>query len=388
MENIGYTGGYIGEIRRLGHWIISQGCTTRWNDYSEIEAVIREIYHNRHTLTNNLRSLRVIYRYDVLGELPDGHKHFHTPSRYDNLSEGFKGIVDTACMVISGNGKNPSSAKYALISFLSDMQSAGAVSLADITQEAVLQAFSPKGTPIKSQSFKYNVEYGLRACSSVYGEALIGKVITYLPCIPAFGRNIQFLTPEEIQAISKTITHDSSISLQDKAIITIALHTGMRGCDICALRISSIDWHNDRLSITQSKTGRPLELPMRAVVGNALFDYITQERPDTDLPYVFLSVNHPYRRLHTSNLDAICVKIMHKSGIRTGKKDRKGIHLFRHNIATSMLAKGVAQPIISSTLGHASPHTLRHYLDADLQSLKACGLSISAYPVGKEVFGQ
>lgn len=127
---------------------------------------------------------------------------------------------------------------------------------------------------------------------------------------------------------------------------------------------------------------------MRAVVGNALFDYITQERPDTNLPYVFISVNHPHRRLHTSNLDAICVKIMHKAGIRTGKKDRKGIHLFRHNIATSMLAKGVSQPIISSTLGHASPHTLRHYLYADLQSLKACGLSIAAYPVRKEVFGQ
>lgn len=388
MKDIGYAGAYIGEIRRLGHWIISQGGTARWNAYSEIEAVMREMYHNRHTLTNHLRVLRVIYRYDELGELPDGHKHFHEPSRYDNLSVEFKKVVDTACSVISGNGKNPSSAKYALVSFLSGLQSSGILSMAGITQEAVLNVFSPKGTPIKSHSFKYSVEYGLRACSTVFGEALTDRVITYLPCIPSTGRNIQFLTPEEIQAISRTITQDSSISLQDKAIITIALHTGMRGGDICALRMSSIDWHNDRLSITQSKTGRPLELPMRAVVGNALFDYITQKRPDTDLPYVFISVNHPHRRLHTSNLDAICVKIMHKAGIRTGKNDRKGIHLFRHNIATSMLAKGVAQPVISSTLGHSSPHTLRHYLDADLQSLKACGLSIAAYPVGKEVFGQ
>lgn len=54
MEDIGYAGDYIGEIRRLGHWIISQDGATRWNDYSEIEAVMREMYHNRHTLTNHL----------------------------------------------------------------------------------------------------------------------------------------------------------------------------------------------------------------------------------------------------------------------------------------------------------------------------------------------
>lgn len=50
MKDIGYAGAYIGEIRRLGHWIIGQGGTTHWNDYSEIEAVMREMYHNRHTL--------------------------------------------------------------------------------------------------------------------------------------------------------------------------------------------------------------------------------------------------------------------------------------------------------------------------------------------------
>ncbi len=247
MKEIGYTGAYIGETRRLGHWLISQGYATRWNDYSEIEAVMKEMYHNRHTLTNRLRALRVISRYDELGELPDGHKHFHKPSRYDNLSEEFKSVVNTACSVISGNGKNPSSAKYALVSFLSDLQSSGVLSIADITQEAVLKVFSPKGTPIKSHSFKYSVEYGLRACSTIFGEVLTDRLITYLPCIPSTGRNIQFLTPEEIQAINRAITQDSSISLQDKTIITIALHTGMRGGDICALRMSSIDWQNEAL---------------------------------------------------------------------------------------------------------------------------------------------
>lgn len=387
MEDIGYTGQYISEISHLGNWILSHYTGKELNDYSEIESALKDMWQNRHTLSNKLRGLRVIRRYDEDGALPDGKKHYGKPSSYDKLCDEFKYVVNTACAVISGNGKNPLSAKYALSSFLSDLQSEGIWTLPDITEEAVFKVFSPEGLPVRGHSFKYNVEHGLRMCSAVFGGSLIERIIKYLPCIPYIRKNIQFLTSDEIQAISGTIEHDGSISLQDRAIITMALYTGMRGCDICALELSSIDWGKDLISIRQTKTGRPLDLPMRAVVGNALFDYITKERPATDQPYVFLSVNHPYRRLHTSNLDAICAKVMRKAGIRSGVNDRKGIHLFRHNIATSMLGNGVAQPVISSTLGHASPATLRHYLDADLSALKKCSLSIAEYPVGKEVFG-
>lgn len=386
MEDIGYSGQYIGEIRHLGNWIMCHPTGSKWNDYSEIESTLKDLWQNRHTLANKLRELRVIRRYDEDGALPDGKKHYSKPSSYDMLCDEFKSIVNTACTVISDKGKNPSSAKYALTSFLSDLQSEGIWSLSDITGEGVLKVFSPEGTPQKDHSFKYNVEYGLRMCSAVFGESLIDRIIKYLPCIPHIRRNIQFLTSDEIQSIKGVIEHDNSISLQDRAIITMALYTGMRGCDICTLELTSVDWRNDLISIRQAKTGRPLDLPMRAVVGNALFDYITKERPTTDQPFVFLTVNHPYRRLHTSNLDAICAKVMQKAGIRSGVNDRKGMHLFRHNLATSMLGNGVAQPIISSTLGHASPDTLRHYLDTDLPALKKCGLSIAEYPVGKEVF--
>ena len=77
---------------------------------------------------------------------------------------------------------------------------------------------------------------------------------------------------------------------------------------------------------------------------------------------------------------------MKKAGIRNHLNDRKGFHLFRHHLATSLLEQNVEYPIISQTLGHQSPESLNTYLGADFIHLKECALSIDCFPVRKEVF--
>lgn len=228
----------------------------------------------------------------------------------------------------------------------------------------------------------------MKRCIPCYMDGIIEHIISYLPAIPNSRKNIQYLTEAEIEAIKHVLEHDRTISLQDKAIATIALYTGLRSCDISALTMTGFNWEEDLIVITQSKTGTPLTLPLRAVVGNAVYDYLVEERPKCDEPYIFLTVNAPYRKFHTSNLNAICVKIMHKAGIRLKSSDRKGLHLFRHHVATSLLQSGVQQPVISATLGHASPESLNPYLNAEFKRLKECALNIDSYPVRKEVFYQ
>lgn len=67
----------------------------------------------------------------------------------------------------------------------------------------------------------------------------------------------------------------------------IAIYTGLRRSDIANLRLNNIDWEGDRIKIVQGKTGNPVALPLRPVVGNAIYDYITKERPQSDSPYIF-----------------------------------------------------------------------------------------------------
>lgn len=62
-----------------------------------------------------------------------------------------------------------------------------------------------------------------------------------------------------------------------------------------------------------------------------------------------------------------------------------GLHIFRHHLATDLLAKEVPLPVISKILGHASPISTETYLSADFAHLKECALSIESFAIGLEV---
>lgn len=385
LQNAGYSSMYIDYVSKFGKWLSDNFKQYQWEDYADVECTLADLWSNKYTLRNKVRLLRVIRQYAEEGIFPDGHKHYHKPYHYDLLNKEYRKVVDIVSASIDQQKRFFRSVRSALCSFFFDLQRYGMATLASITEDAILHVFSPEEMPMKGHSFKYNVEYGLKACVPYYGEA-VGRIISYLPSIPNKRKNIQYLTKQELNAIKHTLEYDDTVSLQDKAIITIAMYTGLRGCDISGLTFDSFDWQHDLIKITQSKTGNQLILPLRAVVGNAIFDYLQKERPICPDPYIFLTVNAPYRRLHTSNLDAICSKLMYKAGIRLQSKERKSIHLFRHHVATALLQSGVQQPVISAALGHSSPESLDHYLSAEFKRLKECSLSIKGFPMRKEAF--
>jgi site-specific recombinase XerD len=197
----------------------------------------------------------------------------------------------------------------------------------------------------------------------------------------------QYLTSEEIQKLKESLTNgENTLTLCDKAIGMLALYTGLRGCDIAGMTLDSIDWDRDLIYIRQQKTELPLELPLTAVVGNAIYDYLTSERPHTENKYLFVSQHKPYDRLKNRSIGNMAVRIMKATGIRQSKGDRKGFHIFRHHLATALLRNGVPQPVISRTLGHTSPDSLEAYLSADFPHLKECSITIEHFPVPEEVF--
>ena len=99
----------------------------------------------------------------------------------------------------------------------------------------------------------------------------------------------------------------------------------------------------------------PVEIPLSAVVGNAVYDYLEQERPDTGSVRLFLSETHPFSPMSAQGIANIVAKACRLAGIRQDPGDRKGTHIFRHNLASSMLENGVPQPVITQTLGHTAP---------------------------------
>jgi len=50
------------------------------------------------------------------------------------------------------------------------------------------------------------------------------------------------------------------------------------------MKLEDIDWENDLITFDQQKTSQPLRLPLLPVVGNAIYDYCTMERPADSHP--------------------------------------------------------------------------------------------------------
>ena len=207
-----------------------------------------------------------------------------------------------------------------------------------------------------------------------------------MPPIRKGRKNYPYMTEEESLQLQDGLEKLGAISLRDKAIMSLLFYTGLRGVDISKMNLSDIDWRADRISLVQSKTGVPIVLPLRATVGNAIYDYIKNERvneKDTDI--LFQNIHSLSKGLGARSVSKVAAQAMVKIGVRT-TSGQKGVRLFRHHLATHLLENNVQTRIISEILGHLSPLSLNPYIDADIKHLRECGLSIEKFPVRKGVF--
>ncbi len=68
----------------------------------------------------------------------------------------------------------------------------------------------------------------------------------------------------------------------------LASRLGLRASDIAHLTFSNIDWENSTIKLSQFKTGKKIELPLLAEVGEAIIDYLKYGRKRTESPKIFL----------------------------------------------------------------------------------------------------
>lgn len=386
MKEAGYSANYIGSVENMANWVCTHFPTHNWNSYEEVEDTISSMHTSIVTVRTLLSCLHVLQHFEEDGFISSARHRQLMTSNYRKLCAYYREIVDqTFGKNLTTKDKNYNT--WSIIStFFLRLQSHSFVSLSELSQTDIFKIFASSERTSFSRTYMASLQKGLMSCIPICGEDVIKRIISFLPCPPRVNKNTQFLTHEEIGALKEALRNVNYISLRDKAILTVAYYTGLRSIDIASIKLENIDWRNDVINLIQHKTGRQLCLPLRAVVGNAIFDYFENERPDYDSPYVFLSERKPYHKLEAASLYGVCRRIMTAAGVRVERGNRRGLHLLRHNLATTLLTNGVAQPVISETLGHASPRSLDHYLDADLAKLKDCSLSIAKYPVKNNLF--
>ncbi len=82
----------------------------------------------------------------------------------------------------------------------------------------------------------------------------------------------QVLDDETVERLLGAVDRSSAIGRRDYAVLLLAARYGMRPSDIRGLRLPDVDWRGQRIVFVQSKSQRPLELPLLAEVDDALVD--------------------------------------------------------------------------------------------------------------------
>jgi len=185
-------------------------------------------------------------------------------------------------------------------------------------------------------------------------------------------RIVTTLTPAMVSDIMED-EPDSLVDKRDKAVCLLALHVGLRSCDIRNLKFGDIDWDKSILTIRQQKTSVPLQMPLDNETQNAIIDYVLHERRDCQSGYIFVTGVGPAQKIARRNF-RIKYRASHE------QIPHEGLHIFRKTFASRLLRCGTPLEMISEMLGHIDKNSVQCYLSTDEEKMKRCALSLSLIP--------
>ncbi len=307
METHGYSSIYIRKVKKAIGYIVSNPQNS-WTSYDNVFADFCEAYpgyrRGQRTIIN------LVARFDLLGKYPDGSHEgvICRTDAYSKLNIEYRLFIDkyrNHCFRDEKNYcENTVHAKVSIGTFfLYRLQTHGYETFDAAKDIDMLHAKSEY--PLKSKEYwdevrrmlQFGISQNIDGCQ---------EILRCLPVLRKRRKNIQYFSKEEVKAIRQVLESDAcTISLRDRAIGRLLLHTGIRACDIARLCFSSIDWQNDLITIIQDKTNKPLSIPLRPVVGNAIYEYLETERPQVNVPQIFLRVSKPYLPLKAGGIASI-----------------------------------------------------------------------------------
>ena len=183
------------------------------------------------------------------------------------------------------------------------------------------------------------------------------------------------LAPEEIDRVLAALDRSCAVGRRDYAVLLLAIRYGMRPSDIRQLRLDDVQWRQGLIALRQAKTGRPLTLPLLPEIADALARYLRDGRPQTVAREMFVRHRAPFEPfVPTNNLSAILRPVLRRAGLDQ-RPGRRGLYVFRHTLASRLLAADSPLKTIADVLGHQSTDTTMEYASIDLAALRRVALS-------------
>lgn len=180
------------------------------------------------------------------------------------------------------------------------------------------------------------------------------------------------ISDQDIHRILDHIDRKSPVGLRDFAIIQLLRAYGVRGGQVCALRLKDIQWSQNSIRFPALKGGKEVVEPLIPEIGESLLDYLRFGRPHAAWSEVFLTAQAPIRPIRNpSTMTAIVARHMRRAGV---VELARGSRCFRHAFATRMLQHGQPLKVIADMLGHRDINTTFIYTKVDLKTLSSLPL--------------
>lgn len=168
--------------------------------------------------------------------------------------------------------------------------------------------------------------------------------------------------------LSFSTKRNNSANLRNRAIALLLAVYGMRSTEVCRIDIKDIDWENDTILLKREKRGRQQVLPLVPVVGNAIVEYIKEERNNnTSYTTLFLTKQAPYIPMNCKSIYTVIRNAYDKLDIEI---KHHGPHSLRHACATRIVNSGHKLKEVADLLGHKKLDNTCIYAKIDMVSLR------------------
>ncbi|MBI5552202.1 MAG: tyrosine-type recombinase/integrase [Desulfobacterales bacterium] len=187
------------------------------------------------------------------------------------------------------------------------------------------------------------------------------------------GNPIKFGRPKKPKVIVKDALTEAEVSviiaacrgIREKAMIALLAYTGLRNQELCDLRVRDIDMGHNLVHVLNGKGSKGRTVCMSGDCTQVLLQYLSIF-PRTADDYLFTTIRQR-AKYSTWALRRLVKRIV----ARTGCKKRVHPHLFRHSLASNMLARGANLLTIKEQLGHAFIETTMIYIRSRPQRVQS-----------------
>ena len=167
---------------------------------------------------------------------------------------------------------------------------------------------------------------------------------------------------EEIEILIKEPTRNSYTQWRNHAIFCTLLATGIRCRSLINLKIKDIDFTNNTIYLSITKTKKQYFIPLSSDLKRILKHYLSLYNHDED-DYLFVT-------LYNEQMSRNAIK----QTMRDYNRDRgisvTGLHRIRHTFAINYLKNGGNIAYLQELLGHSNINTTKQYLHVTIEDLK------------------